>query len=58
MSELIEMGDRGPSEPLPRDASRFLRLYPNGRVTIKDGASPFPRFLTSYELALSKAECR
>ncbi|MFC3207208.1 hypothetical protein [Aquamicrobium soli] len=42
------------SNALPRDISRFKRLYPNGRAVIREDADTTLAFLSTAELVLDK----
>lgn len=41
-------------DALPRDTSRFKRLYPNGRAEIRDTPTECLPYMTTYEMALAR----
>ena len=45
-------------QALPRDISRFKRLYPNGRVKIREVPTTTLPYLTTYEMAALKGTVR
>lgn len=50
MQEVCIDPKRKESEALPRDISRFRKLYPNGRATIKDNPAPTLGFISTLEM--------
>lgn len=48
-SQCVEVARRE-DEALPRDVSRFKRLYPNGRAVIREDADQTLGYLSTVEL--------
>lgn len=53
MSSQCSDADRRESDALPRDISRFKKLYPNGRAVIGETAAKTAGFISTIELIAS-----
>jgi hypothetical protein len=58
MPEPYVAGARREAEALPRDVSRFKKLYANGRAVIREDADKTLGYLSTVELVSEKqSEC-